>query len=136
LRGSRQAQQLRAQQQSCRGRLIAIDVEAQAIAFTHESNGRSRRVAVVVAVAFMMFFSGTISKFVEKHPTLKMLALSFLILIGVTLIAEGLGQHISKGYIYFAMTFSVMVEILNIKVVGRSPKPVQLHQPYTEDEPA
>jgi predicted tellurium resistance membrane protein TerC len=90
--------------------------------------------AVVVAVAFMMFFAGTISKFVEKHPTLKMLALSFLILIGVTLIAEGLGQHISKGYIYFAMSFSVMVEILNIKVVGRSPKPVQLHQPYIEDE--
>jgi predicted tellurium resistance membrane protein TerC len=92
--------------------------------------------AVVVAVAFMMFFAGTISKFVEKHPTLKMLALSFLILIGVTLIAEGLGQHISKGYIYFAMSFSVMVEILNIKVVGRAPKPVQLHQPYVEDEPA
>ena len=91
--------------------------------------------AVVVAVAFMMFFAGTISKFVEKHPTLKMLALSFLILIGVTLIAEGLGQHISKGYIYFAMAFSVMVEILNIKVVGRAPKPVQLHQPYVEDEP-
>jgi predicted tellurium resistance membrane protein TerC len=92
--------------------------------------------AVIVAVGFMMFFAGTISKFVEKHPTLKMLALSFLILIGVTLIAEGLGQHISKGYIYFAMSFSVMVEILNIKVVGRAPQPVQLHQPYTEDEPA
>jgi predicted tellurium resistance membrane protein TerC len=90
--------------------------------------------AVVVAVGFMMFFAGTISRFVEKHPTLKMLALSFLILIGVTLIAEGLGQHISKGYIYFAMTFSVMVEILNIKVVGRAPKPVQLHSPYTDDE--
>ena len=92
--------------------------------------------AVVVAVGFMMFFAGTISKFVEKHPTLKMLALSFLILIGVTLIAEGLGQHISKGYIYFAMSFSVLVEILNIKVVGRAPQPVQLHQPYTDDEPA
>jgi predicted tellurium resistance membrane protein TerC len=92
--------------------------------------------AVIVAVGFMMFFAGTISKFVEKHPTLKMLALSFLILIGVTLIAEGFGQHISKGYIYFAMSFSVMVEILNIKVVGRAPKPVQLHQPYVEDEPA
>jgi predicted tellurium resistance membrane protein TerC len=90
--------------------------------------------AVVVAVGFMMFFAGTISRFVEKHPTLKMLALSFLILIGVTLIAEGLGQHISKGYIYFAMAFSVMVEILNIKVVGRSAKPVQLHSPYTEEE--
>jgi predicted tellurium resistance membrane protein TerC len=92
--------------------------------------------AVIVAVGFMMFFAGTISKFVEKHPTLKMLALSFLILIGVTLIAEGLGQHISKGYIYFAMSFSVMVEILNIKVVGRAAKPVQLHQPYVEEEPS
>ena len=90
--------------------------------------------AVIVAVGFMMFFAGTISRFVEKHPTLKMLALSFLILIGVTLIAEGLGQHISKGYIYFAMSFSVMVEVLNIKVVGRAAKPVQLHSPYTEDE--
>ena len=92
--------------------------------------------AVIVAVGFMMFFAGTISRFVEKHPTLKMLALSFLILIGVTLIAEGFGQHISKGYIYFAMTFSVMVEILNIKVVGRAAQPVQLHSPYTDDEVA
>ncbi|MGQ0815333.1 MAG: TerC family protein [Gemmatimonadota bacterium] len=89
--------------------------------------------AVVVAVAFMLFFSGTISRFVEKHPTLKMLALSFLILIGVTLIAEGLGQHISKGYIYFAMAFSVMVEILNIKVRARAAKPVKLHHRYAED---
>jgi len=86
--------------------------------------------AVIVAVLFMMLFAGPISRFVEKHPTLKMLALSFLLLIGVTLIAEGFGQHISKGYIYFAMAFSVLVEILNIKLMSKSKKPVQLHAPY------
>ena len=88
--------------------------------------------AVVVAIGFMLFFSGYIARFVEKHPTIKMLALSFLILIGVTLIAEGLGQHISKGYIYFAMAFSVMVEVLNMKMRKRAAKPVELHQRYAE----
>lgn len=72
--------------------------------------------AVIVAVAFMMVFSRSIAGFVNKHPTIKMLALSFLLLIGVTLVAEGFGQHISKGYIYFAMAFSVLVEMLNIRV--------------------
>jgi predicted tellurium resistance membrane protein TerC len=93
--------------------------------------------AVVVAVGFMMFFSGPISRFVEKHPTVKMLALSFLLLIGVTLIAEGLDQHISKGYIYFAMAFSVMVEMLNLRIRARAAKPVKLHRPYvaTRSEP-
>jgi predicted tellurium resistance membrane protein TerC len=86
--------------------------------------------AVVVAVAFMMLFSGPISGFVERHPTVKMLALSFLLLIGVTLIAEGFHQHISKGYIYFAMAFSVMVELLNLKIRARAAKPVVLHRPY------
>ena len=87
--------------------------------------------AVVVAIGFMLAFSGHIARFVEKHPTIKMLALSFLILIGVTLIAEGLGQHISKGYIYFAMAFSVMVELLNMRM--RKPvKPVELHRRYAE----
>jgi predicted tellurium resistance membrane protein TerC len=88
--------------------------------------------AVVVAVAFMMFFAGPISRFVEKHPTVKMLALSFLLLIGVTLIAEGFEQHISKGYIYFAMAFSVMVEMLNLKMRSKSDKPVQLHGRYAK----
>ncbi len=88
--------------------------------------------AVVVAVIFMMLFAGPISGFVERHPTVKMLALSFLLLIGVTLIADGFGQHISKGYIYFAMGFSVFVEFLNIKM-GKSATPVKLHQPITED---
>jgi predicted tellurium resistance membrane protein TerC len=85
--------------------------------------------AVVVSIGFMLLFSGHIARFVEKHPTIKMLALSFLILIGVTLIAEGLGQHISKGYIYFAMAFSVLVEVLNIKMRSKA-KPVELHNPY------
>ena len=71
--------------------------------------------AIVLAMAFMIFASGYVSAFVERHPTLKMLALSFLLLIGVTLIADGLGQHISKGYVYFAMAFSVLVEALNLR---------------------
>ena len=72
--------------------------------------------AVVIAVGFMMFSAGPVSSFVEKHPTVKMLALSFLLLIGVTLIAESLDRHIPKGYIYFAMAFSVLVEMLNLRV--------------------
>jgi predicted tellurium resistance membrane protein TerC len=83
--------------------------------------------AVVVAVAFMMVFAGPISRFVEKHPTVKMLALSFLLLIGVTLIAEGFEQHISKGYIYFAMAFSILVEMLNLKLRSKSKTPIELH---------
>jgi len=86
--------------------------------------------AVVCAVGFMMVFAGSISAFVERHPTIKMLALSFLLLIGVTLIAEGFDQHISKGYIYFAMAFSVFVEMLNLKMRGSSEPPVKLHEPY------
>ncbi|HSL71203.1 MAG TPA: TerC family protein [Longimicrobiales bacterium] len=86
--------------------------------------------AVIVAIGFMLIFAGAISGFVEKHPTVKMLALAFLILIGVTLIAEGLDQHISKGYIYFAMAFSVAVEMLNLKLRARATEPVHLHQRY------
>jgi predicted tellurium resistance membrane protein TerC len=89
--------------------------------------------AVVISVIFMMFFSGPISRFVDVHPTVKMLALSFLLLIGVTLIADGFGQHISKGYIYFAMGFSVFVEMLNLKLRKKAPTPVQLHQAYRDD---
>lgn len=84
--------------------------------------------AVVIAVGFMMVFSGKISAFVEKHPTIKMLALSFLLLIGVALIGDGLDMHIPKGYIYFAMAFSVMVEMLNLRM-SRG-KPVKLHNQY------
>jgi predicted tellurium resistance membrane protein TerC len=87
--------------------------------------------AVVVAVGVMLLSAGAISEFVERHPTVKMLALSFLLLIGVSLIGEGLDQHIPKGYIYFAMGFSIFVEMINLRVRARS-KPVHLHQPYTE----
>jgi predicted tellurium resistance membrane protein TerC len=82
--------------------------------------------AVVIAVGFMMFAAGPVGRFVERHPTVKMLALSFLLLIGTTLIAEGFGQHIPKGYIYFAMAFSVFVEMLNLRMRKRSGPPVHL----------
>jgi predicted tellurium resistance membrane protein TerC len=84
--------------------------------------------AVMIAVAVMMVFAGTISRFVERHPTIKMLALSFLLLIGVNLIAEGAGFHIPKGYTYFAMGFSVFVEMLNLRV-KRKGAPIKLHHP-------
>jgi predicted tellurium resistance membrane protein TerC len=86
--------------------------------------------AVMVAVGFMMFFARSISEFVDRHPTIKMLALSFLILIGVALIAEGFDQHIPKGYIYFAMAFSVGVEMLNLRIRRSAEQPVKLRQPY------
>ena len=87
--------------------------------------------AVVAAVAVMLVSSGPISVFVERHPTVKILALSFLLLIGVSLIAEGFDQHIPKGYVYFAMGFSVFVEMINLRVRART-APVHLHQRYTE----
>ena len=90
--------------------------------------------AIVVAVLFMMVAARSIGEFVERHPTIKMLALSFLLLIGVTLIAEGLDQHIAKGYIYFAMGFSVFVEMLNLRVRKVKPEPVKLHRQYVADE--
>ena len=82
--------------------------------------------AVVIAVAVMLFSAAAVSDFVERHPTVKMLALSFLLLIGVSLTAEGLGQHVPKGYIYFAMGFSVFVEMINLRIRAQS-KPVHLH---------
>jgi predicted tellurium resistance membrane protein TerC len=90
--------------------------------------------AVVVAVLVMLVAAGPIGEFVERHPTVKMLALSFLLLIGMSLLAEGLGQHISKGYIYFAMGFSVFVEMLNLRL-KKVKQPVHLHQRYTGGEP-
>jgi predicted tellurium resistance membrane protein TerC len=92
--------------------------------------------AVVIAVLVMMVAAGPISRFVEGHPTVKMLALSFLLLVGMSLIAEGFGQHISKAYIYFAMGFSVFVEMLNLKIRARSGRsPVKLRgTPVTEGE--
>ena len=87
--------------------------------------------AVIIAVGVMLVSSGTISDFVDRHPTVKILALSFLLLIGVSLIGEGLEQHIPKGYIYFAMAFSVFVEMINLRIRARR-DPVHLHQPYKE----
>jgi predicted tellurium resistance membrane protein TerC len=84
-------------------------------------------VAIVIAVGVMMFAAGAIGRFVDDHPTVKMLALSFLVLIGVALIAEGVDVHIPKGYIYFAMAFSVVVEMLNIRIRGGR-KPLQLKE--------
>ena len=87
--------------------------------------------AVIIALMFMLVFAGRISDFIQKHPTLKMLALSFLMLIGCALVAEGFHKEIPKGYIYFAMAFSVGVESLNIRMRRKAKsKPVELHQPY------
>src|SRR5215468_969690 len=85
--------------------------------------------AVILAIGVMMFSAAPISAFVNRHPTIKVLALSFLLLIGVSLIGEGLGMHIPKGYIYFAMGFSVLVELINLRV-RRITAPVHLHEPY------
>jgi predicted tellurium resistance membrane protein TerC len=88
--------------------------------------------AVVIAVGFMMVFAAPVSRFVDRHPTVKMLALSFLLLIGITLIADGLGRHIPKGYIYFAMAFSIGVELLNLRARRGKQDVVKLRQPYVE----
>jgi len=88
--------------------------------------------AVVIAVGVMMLSAGAISSFVDRHPTVKILALSFLILIGVSLTAEAFHQEIPKGYIYFAMAFSVFVEMINLRVRAKG-KPVHLHQAYVDD---
>ena len=87
--------------------------------------------AVIVSVALMMMFASAIGRFVSAHPTIKMLALSFLVLIGVLLIAAGFDHEVPKGYVYFALAFSVAVEMLNIRQRGRKGKPVRLHEPYT-----
>jgi predicted tellurium resistance membrane protein TerC len=90
--------------------------------------------AVIIAVAIMLFAAGPISDFVNHHPTVKMLALSFLLLIGVNLIAEGFHVHIPKGYVYFAMGFSVLVEALNLRAAARKAvPPVALHEPYVAE---
>jgi predicted tellurium resistance membrane protein TerC len=90
--------------------------------------------AVVVSIIFMMFFAGSIGRFVSRHPTIKMLALSFLLLIGFTLVIEALEYHVPKGYIYFAMAFSVFVELLNMRLRKPKSEPVHLHRPYEEGE--
>ena len=89
-------------------------------------------IAMVVAVGVMLAFSGSIAAFVNRHPSMKMLALSFLLLIGVVLVADGMGQHVGKGYIYFAMAFSFGVELLNMRVRGK-PAPVSLHNRFDRE---
>jgi predicted tellurium resistance membrane protein TerC len=86
--------------------------------------------AIVIAVGVMLVFADAISAFIEEHPTMKMLALSFLILIGVMLVLDGAGTHVDKGYIYFAMAFSLAVELVNMRVRAR--RPVRLHQTYVD----
>ena len=92
--------------------------------------------AVVAAVGIMLLAAGAISRFVEEHPTIKMLALSFLLLIGLGLVLDGLGQHIPKGYIYFAMGFSLFVELLNLRLHARRKQPVPLHHRYEDQADA
>lgn len=89
--------------------------------------------AVIVAAIVMIVSAGPISGFVDRHPTIKILALSFLLLIGFTLVVEGLHQHIPKGYIYFAMAFSIGVELLNMRLRKAQPQPVHLHESYTRE---
>lgn len=90
--------------------------------------------AVVASVGLMMAFAGYIGGFIEEHPTIKMLALAFLLVVGVVLIADGTGYHVPKGYVYFAMAFSIAVESLNIRLRKRARKPVDLHESYATDE--
>lgn len=91
--------------------------------------------AVVASVGLMMLFAKSIGTFVSDHPTIKMLALSFLLLVGMTLVADGLGHHVPKAYIYFAMAFSLRVEVLNLRLRKKQSKPVHLHDPYGQKMP-
>ena len=112
--------------------VFSIDSVITAVGMVEEV--RVMVAAVVLAVIMMMVFSAPISAFVERHPTVKMLALSFLLLIGVALIADGLQFHIPRGYIYFAMGFSVMVEMLNLRLRRAVPEPVHLRSRLTKPE--
>lgn len=91
-------------------------------------------IAVMVSIFVMMFFSGAISDFIKRHPSMEVLALGFLILIGFTLILEGLHKDIPKGYIYFAVAFSLLIEFTNIRVRKKRKKPVKLNKPFSEEE--
>jgi predicted tellurium resistance membrane protein TerC len=111
---------------------IVFSLDSVITAIGMADDVRVMMAAVVMAVLVMMVAAEPISAFVEKHPTVKILALSFLLLIGLSLVADGFGQHIPKGYIYFAMGFSVFVEMINIRV-RRKAAPVHLHQRYSEE---
>jgi len=90
--------------------------------------------AVIASVALMMVFAGAIGRFVSAHPTIKMLALAFLVVVGVVLIAAGFDHEVPKGYVYFAMVFALAVELLNIRMRKRAPQPVHLHEPYARND--
>jgi predicted tellurium resistance membrane protein TerC len=105
--------------------VFSLDSVITAIGMT--SNIMIAVIAVIISVGVMLFAAGPLSEFVNEHPTIKILALSFLLLLGTTLVADGLGQHIPKGYIYFAMAFSIFVEFLNLRLRRRT-EPVHLHQ--------
>ena len=90
--------------------------------------------AVIASVGLMMLFAGPIGRFVSNHPTIKMLALSFLVVVGMVLIAEGFDHHVPKGYVYFAMAFSFIVEMINIRMRARAARPVDLHGPEMPEE--
>ncbi len=91
-------------------------------------------IAVIAAALVMIFTAGPLSAFVERHPTVKILALSFLLMIGFTLVVEGFGYHIPKGYIYFSMGFSVLVEMLNLRLRQKETEPIRLHTPYPAEK--
>jgi len=110
---------------------IVFSLDSVITAIGMSDNLKVMMAAVIIAVVVMMLAAEKISAFVDEHPTIKVLALSFLLLIGMSLVGEGLGQHIPKGYIYFAMGFSVFVEMINIRVRRKS-DPVKLHQPYVD----
>ena len=112
---------------------IVFSLDSVITAIGMSSNVYVMIAAVIVSIIAMMLFAGKIGAFVQRHPTIKMLALSFLLLIGTTLIAEGLEFHIPKGYVYFAMAFSVFVEMLNIRLRKRS-KPVTLHNEFSDED--
>jgi predicted tellurium resistance membrane protein TerC len=91
--------------------------------------------AVIASVALMMAWAGAIGRFISARPTIKMLALAFLLMIGLVLIADGFGVHVPKGYVYFAMAFSVLVEMLNMRLRRKAPAPVRLHEAYAPERP-
>lgn len=92
--------------------------------------------AVIVTVIIMLVAAAPINNFINKHPAFKVLALSFLLLIGFTLLIEGFGVHVPKGYVYFAMAFALLVDVVQMKVAGKNNKPVKLHETFTEEEAA
>lgn len=105
--------------------IFSLDSVITAVGMTNETKHEQARLvvmitAVVIAVGVMMLFAGAISRFVEKHPTIKVLALAFLIMIGVLLVADGFHQHLNRGYVYFAMAFSLVVEVVNLKIRSKS----------------